>query len=78
MARGRKSSYIKVITWRDIEALKFVCLNGGCTFETLKKCNIHISEERLEKLVKSNYLGCVEKDNIKAFTTTDKGSHATT
>jgi hypothetical protein len=73
MAKGRPSTYVKVITWRDIEALKFIYLNDKCTFETLKKHNIHISEERLGKLVKSKYLKYVEKDNTLILMTTNSG-----
>ena len=61
MARGRKATVIKTMTYRDISLLKQLSNTGLCSIEQAKThCNLN--RDRLVKLEKSGYIK-IEKTN---------------
>ena len=61
MARGRKSTHIKILTYRDLNLLKQLANTGLCTIEQAKNFwNLNL--DRLLKLQKSGYVK-IEKTN---------------
>lgn len=55
MPKGRKSMYVKKITFRDKNALIYLWKHQYCTLKQLLS-NTELQEERIIKLVKSGYI----------------------